>query len=212
MTLSPRIPAKPATVLATALAAACTATATAQPADPGGAGYPTTPAGQVGGPALHAPSTVMLGRWVRFSAAEARGRGDGFSPSTLGFPGPLLKLFFRAHRLLALPGARDCVRRLYRRTMRGTCTIAWLQGPFGEPHEWLDSGRLLQRLWLTLTMHGVQLHPFGSIVTNRETNERAHDLLKMTSEAGTFWLAARLGHSAEPPRSHRLETEQLLVA
>jgi hypothetical protein len=153
-----------------------------------------------------------VGRWVRFSAAEARRRGDGFSPSTLGFPGPLLRLFFRAHRLLTVPGARDCVRLLYRRTMRGTCTIAWLQGPFSEPHEWLDTGRLLQRLWLTLTAHGVQLHPFGSIVTNGETNEQAHDLLKMTPEDGTFWLAARLGHSTEPPRSHRLETEQLLVA
>src|SRR5437763_157106 len=70
-----------------------------------------------------------VGRWVRFSAAEARRHGDGVSPSTLGFPGPLLKLFFRAHRLLALPGARDCGRRLYRRTVRGTCTIAWQQGP-----------------------------------------------------------------------------------
>ena len=154
-----------------------------------------------------------IGRWLRFSAAEAAHRGDGFSPAALGFPGPLLRLFFRAHRLAELPGVRDAVRSLYRRTMRGTPTVAWLQGPFEQPHEWLATGRLLQRLWLTLTKHGVQLHPFGSIVTNAAANARAHELLDLRpeAEAGTFWLAVRLGYSAEPPRSHRLETEQLLV-
>ena len=152
-----------------------------------------------------------VGRWLRFSSAEAARRRDGFSPATLGFPGPLLKLFFRNQWLLTLPGARGGVRRLYRRTMRGTCTVAWLQGPFEQPHDWLAAGRLLQRLWLTMTAHGLQLHPFGSIVTNGKANAQAHALLELTPAAGTFWLALRLGYSAEPPRSHRLETEQLLV-
>jgi hypothetical protein len=153
-----------------------------------------------------------VGRWLRFSADEAARRRDGFSPATLGFPGPLLKLFFQRHRLLELPGTRTAVRLLYRRTMRGTRSIAWLQGPFERPYHWLEAGRLLQRLWLTLTAHGLQLHPFGSIVTNERANAQAHALLELTPDAGTFWLAVRLGYSAEPPRSHRLETEQLLVA
>lgn len=153
-----------------------------------------------------------VGRWLRFSPDEAAQRRDGFSPATLGFPGPLLKLFFKRHRLLELPGTRGAVRLLYRRTMRGTRTIAWLQGPFERPHDWLEAGRLLQRLWLTLTADGLQLHPFGSIVTNERANARAHDLLELTPDAGTFWLVVRVGYSAEPPRSHRLETEQLLVS
>jgi hypothetical protein len=153
-----------------------------------------------------------IGRWVRFSAAEAARRRDGFSPATLGFPGPLLKLFFRDQRLLAMPGARGGVRRLYRRTMRGTRTVAWLQGPFEHPHHWLAAGRLLQRLWLTMTAQGLQLHPFGSIVTNDEANAQAHELLELTPDAGIFWLVLRLGYGAKPPRSHRLETERLLVA
>lgn len=152
-----------------------------------------------------------IGRWVRFSRSEAMQRRDGFSPETLGFPSPLLKLFFHAHGLLALPGARNGVRRLYRRTMRGTRTIAWLQGPFEQPHHWLAAGRLLQRLWLTMTARGLRLHPFGSIVTNAAANGRACKLLHVTPAAGTFWLVMRLGYGGEPPRSHRLDTEQLLV-
>jgi hypothetical protein len=152
-----------------------------------------------------------IGGWLRFSAAEAARRRDGFSPATLGFPGPLLRLFFHAHRLLALPGVRKGVRRLYRRTTRGTPTIAWLQGPFEHPPEWLATGRLLQRLWLTMTANGLQLHPFGSIVTNAAANVRACKLLHLTPAAGTFWLVMRLGYGGEPPRSHRLDTERLLV-
>src|SRR5919201_3456274 len=152
-----------------------------------------------------------IGRWLRFSAVEAARRGDGFSPAALGFPGPLLKLFFRAHRLAELPGVRDAVRSLYRRTMRGTPTVAWLQGPFEQPHDWLATGRLLQRLWLTLTKHGVQLHPFGSIVTNAAANARAHELLDLRpeAEAGRVWPPPPPRHPAQPPRRQPPQTEQL---
>jgi hypothetical protein len=153
-----------------------------------------------------------VGGWLRFSADEAALRRDGFSPDALGFPGWLLRVFFRNRRLLEAPILRNAVRRLYRRTTRGTTTVAWLQGPFEEPRDWYAAGRLLQRLWLTMTARGVRLHPFGSIVTNAEANARAHALLELDPGEGIFWLVMRLGHSAEPPRSHRLETEQLVVA
>ena len=153
-----------------------------------------------------------VGGWLRFSAAEAAARADGFSPAALGFPGWLLRLFFRRHRLLETPGLRTVVRRLYRRTMRGTRTVAWLQGPFDAPADWLAAGRMLQRLWLTMTARGVRLHPFGSIVTNAVANPRAHELLGVDPADGTFWLAMRLGHSPAPPRSHRLGTGRILVA
>jgi hypothetical protein len=152
-----------------------------------------------------------VGGWLRFKADEAAARRDGFSPAALGFPGWLLRVFFRNHRLLETPGLRSVVRRLYRRTMRGTRTVAWIQGPFEEPVHWFAAGRLLQRLWLTMTARGVRLHPFGSIVTNAAANARAHELLELEPDGGTFWLLMRLGHSAEPPRSHRLETDQILV-
>lgn len=151
-----------------------------------------------------------IGRWLRFSAGEAARRRDGFAPAALGFPGGLLRLFFRAHGLLELPVVRGVARRLYRRTMRGTRTIGWLSGPFDAPAECFAAGRMLLRFWLTLTREGAQLHPFGSVITNAVAYARLQELVGTPSE-GTLWLVARLGYSAEPPRSSRLEVGELLA-
>jgi hypothetical protein len=152
-----------------------------------------------------------VGRWLRFSNAEAEGRRDGFSPECLGFPGWLLRLFFRRHELLELPLLRGVVRRLYVRTTRGTRTVAWLSAPFETPTDWLRAGRALARLWLTLTQNGVVLHPFGSIVTNPTANARLKERIPIDESEGTLWLIMRLGYSAQPPRSLRLRTDELLV-
>jgi hypothetical protein len=151
-----------------------------------------------------------IGRWLRFSAAEATRRRDGFAPAALGFPGWLLRLFFRAHGLLELPVIRGSARRLYRRTMRGTRTVGWLGGPFQTPAECFAAGRMLLRFWLTLTREGAHLHPFGFVITNAVAYARLQELVGTPAE-GPLWLVARLGYGAEPPRSSRLEVEELLA-
>ena len=73
-----------------------------------------------------------VGGLLRFSDREARARSDGFSPAALGFPGWLLRLFFRSHRVLDAPvgtrrgspplpedDARDAHDRLAARPVRG---------------------------------------------------------------------------------------------
>jgi hypothetical protein len=154
---------------------------------------------------------LEVGGWLRFSASEASRRRDGFSPAALGFPGLLLRLFFRAHWLLELPGPRGLVHRFFRRTMHGSQTIGWLSGPFEQPSDWFQAGRMLLRVWLTMTSHGVQLHPFGSVITNRRANACLHELIRSDPTAGTLWLVVRLGYSNVPPRSHRLETDEILI-
>jgi hypothetical protein len=150
-----------------------------------------------------------VGHWLRFSNRDAARRRDGFSPEALGFPGWLLRLFFRRHTLLELPGIRHGARYLYGRTTTGTRTIAWLRGPFETFEDGVAAGRLLMRLWLTMTRDGVRLHPFGSVVTNATANARLQSRIEPGD--GTLWLIMRLGRSAEPPRSHRREVDELVA-
>jgi hypothetical protein len=60
-----------------------------------------------------------------------------------------------------------------------------------------------------MTREGVQLHPFGSVVTNRTANARLQG--RIAPGEGTLWLIMRLGRSAEPPRSHRREVDDLVA-
>jgi hypothetical protein len=95
--------------------------------------------------------------------------------------------------------------------MRGTRTIGWLEGPFETPKDWIRAGRMLARLWLTMTARDVFLHPFGSIFTNEAANRRLLERIPNDPSRGTMWLIFRLGRSEEPPRSHRLRADELVV-
>ena len=159
-----------------------------------------------------ARARTEIGTWLRFSERRAAAERDGFSPSCLGFPGWLLFLFFRLPAVTGLPGINGTIRRRYFATTAGTRTVAWLQGPFGGHADSIEAGRLLARLWLTLTARGVQLHPFGSIITNPRANARLRERIAVAEDETPPWLIVRLGYSAEPPRSHRLRTDELLVA
>ena len=153
-----------------------------------------------------------VGRWIRYSAREARQRRDGFSPEALGFPGWLLWLFVHVRPVFELPGVKQLIRRRYLRTMRGVRTVGWLTGPFWTPGDAFAAGRMLARIWLTLTAEGVYLHPFGSVITNTRARARLTERIGVDDAHGTPWLLVRLGRSEQPPRSLRLDTDALVAA
>jgi hypothetical protein len=151
-----------------------------------------------------------IGRWTRPTDAEAARRGDGFSPSCLGFPAPLVRLFFRRHGLFGNAAVRKAARALYLRSMRGTATIGWIGGPWRTSEDWLQAGRMLMRFWLALTAHGLYLQPFGSVITNPTAHARLAERLQVREGDRELWLLLRLGYGAEPPRSARRPLAEVL--
>lgn len=95
-----------------------------------------------------------IARWTHLSNRTAQARGDGFSPRGLGFPAPLVRLFFHRHGVFRPGLVRALARRLYLRSMRGTATVGWITGSWSTPVECLAAGRMLLRFWLALTAHG----------------------------------------------------------
>lgn len=152
-----------------------------------------------------------VGGWIRFSRAEAMRRADGLAAYAMHFPGLLMRLFVHHNYLFRIPGIYQGVRWFYERSMRGTKTVAWLSGPYGTHDEWIATGRMLARLWLTMTKHGVYLHPFGSVITNAKAHARMAEHFNDGSRKHDLWLLLRLGHSDVPPSAQRLTLEQLLV-
>jgi hypothetical protein len=144
--------------------------------------------------------------WTRTSDREAAERGDGFSPSCLRFPGLLLRLFFDHHR--AIRPFEPLLKRLYLHGMRGTATVGWIAGPWQTSEDWYRAGRMLLRFWLALTRQGLDLQPFGSVITNPTAHARLDE--RLGNETDEVWLLLRLGYGADPPRSVRLPLEAVL--
>ncbi len=152
-----------------------------------------------------------VGGWIRFSREEARRKADGLAAYAMCFPGFLMKLFVQQNYLFRIPGIYQFVRWFYERSMSGTRTVAWISGPFGKHEEWDNTGRMLARLWLTMTKHGVYLHPFGSVITNAKAHARLAEHFDNETREHDLWLLLRLGHSDIPPAAHRISLEELLV-
>lgn len=152
-----------------------------------------------------------IGEWTRRSDEEAARLGDGFSPSCLGFPPLLVRLFFEHHRLCEPRLVRALLTRIYLRSMRGTATVGWISGPWRTPQEWLDAGRMLMRFWLALTAHGLYLQPFGSVITSPRAHARLAERLAADEGDGEIWLLLRLGFGEEPPRSPRRPAAEVVA-
>jgi hypothetical protein len=149
--------------------------------------------------------------WMRFSMKEARRRADGLAAYAMHFNGLLMKLFVKANWAFRLPGIYQFVRRTYVRGMRGTATVAWVSGPFEKQADWDNAGRMMARLWLTMTKHGVYLHPFGSVITNPKAHALMADHFKSTTRQHDLWMLVRLGYSETPPKAQRLPLEHMVL-
>ena len=151
-----------------------------------------------------------VGSWVRYTTQEATTKKDGLWSYCMNVPSSLMYLFFHARWIINLPVIHQLTSRFYIKSTQSS-TIAWLQGPFKTPDDWINSGRMLMRLWLTMTRHGIYLHPFGSIITNETSHARLRNKFGLDERKNTMWLIMRLGYSDEPPRSLRLNMQDILL-
>lgn len=151
-----------------------------------------------------------IGSWMRYSFKQAATNKDGLWTVCMNVSSWLMKIFFDAQWIINLPIIKQVVQKYYIHST-STPTIAWLQGPFSNNEEWLNSGHMLARLWLTLTKHDLYLHPFGSIITNSKSHQELVEKFNLDETKELTWLIMRVGYSSEPPRSMRLSVNDILI-
>jgi hypothetical protein len=139
-----------------------------------------------------------LRRWIRI--ADTPAMGDGLWSGPMNQPRWEMRLALAFPRLFVLPGISSLATAKYLRTQAGTRHIAILRGPFTSWLELVVAGRMLMRLWLSMTRHGVYMLPFGSMITNAPCNR----YLRERFAADDIWFILRFGYSAVPPKAPRL--------
>ncbi len=149
---------------------------------------------------LKATELAELRSWIR--VGDTPQVGDGLWCGPMNQPGWEMRLALECPQLFLLPGIRSLVCARYLRTQAGTPHVAILRGPFGSWPELIVAGRLLMRLWLAMTRHGVYMLPFGSMITNASCNR----YLRRRFAAEDIWFVLRFGYSRVPPRAPRLES------
>ena len=151
--------------------------------------------------------------WLRFSKQEAKQKADGLSAEAMLMPGPLLRFAMRHRGMWRLPVIGSIIRGIYLNTMRGVHELAWLEGPFAGPSDYIEAGRTFMRVWLELHRHGVVLHPFGTVITNPRSHAQFADAVQASEDDTRMaWMLFRLGYSAHPPLAHRRDASQMLLA
>lgn len=149
--------------------------------------------------------------WMRFSKADAKKRADGLAAYAMKTSGFLMWLFVHLNFIFRIPGVYQLVRKAYERSMRGTATVAWISGPFATQEDWTNAGRMMARLWLTMTKHGVYLHPFGSVITNPQANELMTNHFKNDKRLHDLWMLVRLGYGKVPPQAQRIPLAKMII-
>lgn len=152
-----------------------------------------------------------LRRWMRYTDEDAVNSPDGLWSHCLRFPGWVMRGFFEDHARWTHGWRARMSRTLLMHGMRGTRTVAWWTGPFDTPRDWATAGRMLGQSWLELTRRGLQLHPFGSIITNARAHARWTARVGREVPGRSHWLLVRVGRSDAPPRSHRRALSQVML-
>lgn len=153
-----------------------------------------------------------LMQWLRFSEKEAKASGDGLSAKTMLIPGPVLKFVMHHRGLWNAPIIGKIIQSIYLNTMKGVRQVAWITGKFDTLEDYVEAGKCFMDIWLCLTKYDIYLHPYGTVITNRESHARFTSLVNEQEDGGTMtWMLFRLGYSKQPPKSYRRPLKEMLI-
>jgi len=146
--------------------------------------------------------------WFRFTDGASLRHRDGLDHRCMNTSPIAYWTTARMPWLLRTPVMRAIMRRVYRRQLGPVPTLGLLAGAFWEPAHAFETGRVLMNFWLSVTRHGLFIHPYGNLVTNRD----AARWLREETGVADIWLVFKIGVSDPPPRSRRRSLEEILIA
>lgn len=145
--------------------------------------------------------------WFRYTNKQSLHHRDGLDARCMNTSPINYWIVANMPKLLLLPVARQIMARVYRKQIGEVPVLGLISGKFWKPADSIDAGRFLMRFWLETARQDLYIHPYGNLVTNRETASAVEKELAVKD----IWLIFKIGYSDEPPKSHRLPLEKVLL-
>lgn len=145
--------------------------------------------------------------WFRYTKRQSLRHLDGLDARCMNTSPVSYWIVANLPILLRMPVARQILGGVYRRQTGSVPTLGIIGGKFWAPADAIDAGRFLMRFWLETARQNLHIHPYGNLVTNY----RAARSVKEETGIDDIWLIFKIGYSIEPPKSHRLPVERILV-
>jgi hypothetical protein len=145
--------------------------------------------------------------WFRYSDAESLKHLDGLDYRCMNTPPILFWLSAKTPWTMKVPLLKNLLGKIYRSQLGNIPTLGIISGGFWKPSDAIEAGKFLMRFWLEAAFFNIYIHPYGNLVTNRKVAE----LTEKDLEISDIWLIFKIGYSEEPPKSHRLPLEKILV-
>jgi hypothetical protein len=156
------------------------------------------------------PVRNELNALFRYDQEEAETKKDGLWSACMNFPGWLMRSVFQHHQKWDHGLKKTLIKDFYKASFKGTTSLGWFAGDFGNTAQRVNAGRMLARNWLFLTSKHIYMQPFGSLITNDNAYKLMNEKLNIVPEKN-LWMIFRMGYSKEPTRSYRLDLKDILI-
>lgn len=158
------------------------------------------------------PAQEELSRWIRWSDAEARRHLNGITPESMeitGFAGWFVRHFFNASSVMA-ESFRNKTVEIVREQVRGCAGWIVITSPDSHPATLIDTGRLFQRVFLSVREMQIGFHPMTQILEEVQWRNRVAPALGV---AGQVQFVIRVGYvrSYPEPVSLRMPLSRIIV-
>lgn len=160
------------------------------------------------------PVKKELDHWLRYSRAEKEAKKDGLAYDCMELNGRVMKWIVNHPRILRAPLVSWCIKHYYLRTMMDSSNVFYVLAPFATEAQAYQVGQLIMQLWKIIAEKDYFLHPFGTIMSNRQAHQDFLKLAGITDESrehSYLVFIFRAGKSLPPNPSLRIPVAEHLV-
>jgi hypothetical protein len=160
------------------------------------------------------PVRQELDHWLRYTQAQKQSKKDGLAYDCMELNGHVLKYIVGHPRILRLPVISWIIKQYYLHTMKDASDVFYMMAPFQTKEDALQVGKVIMKIWMSISAEGYYLHPFGTIMSNHAAHQ---DFLKLAGEMHESRITAylsfifRAGKSDTPVSSLRIPIKEHLV-